>query len=109
MNIIGNRPNQVQAYRQLQQASVTLGAAETESKGKGPIDSYVSDVSRNFRENGAVNVLFGAAIEGCVGGFIGQVGGSLLSGFFPGAVGAAVATYAGAVGATLGVASGLAH
>ena len=43
MNIIGNRPNQVQAYRQLQQASVTLGAAETESKG--PIDSYVSDVS----------------------------------------------------------------
>lgn len=107
MNIITGRANTVHAYRNFAQASVTLSAPEAESKG--PVDSYISSVANNFKENGAGSVLMGAAVEGMIGGFMGQVGASLLSGFFPGAIGAAISNYAGAVGATVGVASGLAH
>lgn len=74
---------------------------------KGFVDEYVSSVRDNFKKNGAFSVMMSAGIEGWLGGFMGQMAGNMVSGFFPGAVGVAIGEYAGAAGATVGFLDGL--
>ena len=82
-------------------------ADDSKSEEKGVVDEYFSSVRDNFKKNGAFSVILSTGIEGWLGGFMGQMAGNMVSGFFPGAMGAAIGQYAGAAGATLGIIDGL--